>query len=239
MKIVPFHEGKPSSTAAGIHDQNFLSRSAQLYSTFSTHMLMGLSLQAFWQNELIFRRNFGYSRFETARTTEGGAHPPGLTFAVWVILQVTWSRVSFSLSALGSINVWQYKPTTMAAHTNLFIGASGCSIELLQTIHGRPTSFSSLSPASLNGISRICERKNGVSLRWWPHPLINLMHYDWTLAELFQNFWRLQRALPIHADIFVKKVMSHLPGCDTLYNMGSLHGNQNNTSFFIISSVYL
>ena len=44
-----------------------------------THMVMALSLQAFSQKELIFRRNFGYSRLETARTTEGGAHPPGLT----------------------------------------------------------------------------------------------------------------------------------------------------------------
>lgn len=43
------------------------------------HMVMGLSLQAFWQKELILRRNFGYSRLETARTTEGGAQPPGLT----------------------------------------------------------------------------------------------------------------------------------------------------------------
>ena len=43
------------------------------------HMVMGLSLQAFWQKELILRRNFGYSHLETARTTEGGVQPPGLT----------------------------------------------------------------------------------------------------------------------------------------------------------------
>ena len=43
------------------------------------HIVMGFSLQALWQNELILRRNLGYSRLETARTTEGGAQPPGLT----------------------------------------------------------------------------------------------------------------------------------------------------------------
>lgn len=71
--------GKSSSTVDDIHDLGFPSRTVKVYSMFSTHKVMGLSLHAFWQNELIFRRNFGYSRFDTARTTEGGAQPPGFT----------------------------------------------------------------------------------------------------------------------------------------------------------------
>lgn len=41
--------------------------------------IISFSLKTVWQNVPILRRNLGHSRFETARTTEGGAQPPGLT----------------------------------------------------------------------------------------------------------------------------------------------------------------
>lgn len=43
------------------------------------YIAISLSLYAVSQSEAILRRNFGYSLLERARTTEGGAHPPGLT----------------------------------------------------------------------------------------------------------------------------------------------------------------
>ena len=41
--------------------------------------MMSFSLNTVWQKEPILRRNLGHSRFDTARTTDGGAQPPGFT----------------------------------------------------------------------------------------------------------------------------------------------------------------
>jgi hypothetical protein len=41
--------------------------------------MISLSLNTVWQKLPILRRNLGHSRFETARTTDGGAQPPGFT----------------------------------------------------------------------------------------------------------------------------------------------------------------